>query len=98
VVAESLKYCSPEETYKLKKLVYELIKVNNWMKNRVYRKSKQKNREPKQKIPEIRTIKIGLFLGKVPEIRNATHNFRSEKFLHHCVQRVSKPRKTYLVK
>jgi hypothetical protein len=29
VVAESLKYCSPEETYKLKKLVYELIKVNN---------------------------------------------------------------------
>ena len=28
VVAESLKYCSPEETYKLKKLVYELVKLN----------------------------------------------------------------------
>lgn len=28
VVAESLKHCSPEETYKLKKLVYELIKLN----------------------------------------------------------------------
>jgi hypothetical protein len=28
VVAESLKYCSPEETFKLKKLVYELIKIN----------------------------------------------------------------------
>lgn len=28
VVAESLRHCSPEETYKLKKLVYELIKLN----------------------------------------------------------------------
>ena len=28
VVAESLKHCSPEETFKLKKLVYELIKLN----------------------------------------------------------------------
>ena len=28
VVAESLKHCSPEETFKLKKLVYELIKMN----------------------------------------------------------------------
>jgi ankyrin repeat protein len=28
VVAESLKHCSPEETYKLKKLVYELVKLN----------------------------------------------------------------------
>jgi hypothetical protein len=25
---------------------------------------------------------------KIPEIRNATHDFRSEKFLHHCSQRV----------
>jgi dimethylaniline monooxygenase (N-oxide forming) len=31
------------------------------------------------------------------ELQNATHSFRSEKFLHHCVQRVSKPRKPYLV-
>lgn len=28
VVAESLKHCSPEESYKLKKLVYELIKLS----------------------------------------------------------------------
>lgn len=28
VVAESLRHCSPEETFKLKKLVYELIKLN----------------------------------------------------------------------
>jgi hypothetical protein len=28
VVAESLKYCSPEENFKLKKLVYELVKLN----------------------------------------------------------------------
>jgi hypothetical protein len=28
VVAESLKHCSPEDTFKLKKLVYELIKLN----------------------------------------------------------------------
>jgi ankyrin repeat protein len=28
VVAESLRHCSPEETYKLKKLVYQLIKLN----------------------------------------------------------------------
>jgi ankyrin repeat protein len=28
VVSESLKHCSPEETFKLKKLVYELIKLN----------------------------------------------------------------------
>lgn len=28
VVAESIRHCSPEETYKLKKLVYELIKLN----------------------------------------------------------------------
>ena len=28
VVAESLKFCSPEETYKLKKLVYELVRLN----------------------------------------------------------------------
>jgi chromosome segregation ATPase len=35
---------------------------------------------------------------KVCEIRNSTHSFRSEQFLYHCVQSVSKPRKTYLVK
>ena len=28
VVAESFRHCSPEETYKLKKLVYELVKLN----------------------------------------------------------------------
>lgn len=28
MVAESLKYCSPEETFRLKKLVYELVKLN----------------------------------------------------------------------
>lgn len=28
VVAEALKHCSPEETFKLKKLVYELVKLN----------------------------------------------------------------------
>jgi hypothetical protein len=27
-------------------------------------------------------------ITKVREIRNAKHSFRSEKFLHHCVQRV----------
>jgi hypothetical protein len=26
-------------------------------------------------------------------MQNATHSFRSEKFLHHCVQRLSKPGK-----
>jgi hypothetical protein len=30
-------------------------------------------------------------------MQNATHSFRSEKVHHHCVQRVSKPRKTFLV-
>jgi hypothetical protein len=44
---------------------------------------------------EIQTKKLDI---KVQEIRKATHSFQSEKFLHHCVQRVSKPRKTYLVK
>jgi hypothetical protein len=34
---------------------------------------------------------------KVREMQNVRHSFRSEKFLHHCVQRVGKPRKTYLV-
>jgi hypothetical protein len=29
--------------------------------------------------------------NNVREIQNATHSFRSEKFLHHRVQRVSKP-------
>ena len=28
VVAESIRHCSPEETFKLKKLVYELVKLN----------------------------------------------------------------------
>jgi len=28
VVAESMRHCSPEETFKLKKLVYELVKLN----------------------------------------------------------------------
>jgi ankyrin repeat protein len=28
VVAESMRHCSPEETFKLKKLVYELVRLN----------------------------------------------------------------------
>jgi hypothetical protein len=46
-------------------------------------------------IKETKTIQIILReiskynVCKVPEIRNATLSFRSQKFLHHCVQRVS---------
>jgi hypothetical protein len=32
---------------------------------------------------------IKSMISKVQEIRNATHSFRSEKFLLHCVQHVS---------
>jgi hypothetical protein len=30
-------------------------------------------------------------------MQNVRHSFRSEKLLHHCVQHVANPRKTYLV-